>query len=436
MAPGRTIPKPIEDIILKAMAKEADKRFSTMAELCAALKAVLDEAVRSGAPLPAGVGASLNAGLAQPTAMDSVARPADQLPTMASRPMAAQPAAAGGVAAGYQPTMASVPPQQGQMAPPYQPTMASVPGGAAAVAPGAAAAAPGIAPSATSEVIPKTMFATGSGPAAAAAGAGVPTPMPMLTPVARPKKSNTGLIIGIVVGAVLLLGGGAVAAVVFWDKIVGDDGGGTAVAKGTGSGSGSAAAGTGSGTGTAAAAPKPDLSKVAVAEPKKDEPKVEPKDEPKKDEPKVEPKDEPKVEPKVEPKDEPKVEPKDEPKVEPKVIAKKKKGEKKSVEPKVEPKVIAKKGEPPEECCKIRVDSIPSDAAVLVNGAPAGRTPWVKKFGRNERVSVTLAKGGYLDTPISFTANENGTKRFKLKRRNLLGIPGGDPGAPGSDPFR
>jgi serine/threonine-protein kinase len=436
MAAGRTIPKPIEDIILKAMAKEADGRFSTMSELGTALKAVLDDAVRSGVPLPAGVGASVNAGLALPTAVDGVAPAPDALPTMASRPIAQA------AAAGYQPTMASVSPQQGQMAPPYQPTMASAPG--AVVAGGVAAAAPGapppLAPSGTSEVIPKTMFATGSGAAATAAGAGVPTPMPMPTPIkSTKKKSNTGLIIGIVGGVVLLLGGGAVAAVVFWDKIVGDDSGGTAAVKsGSGSGTGSAAAGTGTGTGAVAPA-KPDMTKVAVADPAKDGGQVEPKVEPK-DEPKVEPKDEPKVEPK----DEPKVEPKDEPKIEPKGIAKKKKGEKKAVEAKVEakvePKVIAKKKVEPkvvEECCKIRVDSIPSDAAVIINGRPSGaRTPWVKKFDRNERVSVTFAKGGYLDTAVSFTANENGTKKFKLKRRNLLGIPEGNPGAPGSDPFR
>ena len=55
MSPGRTIPIPIEDIILKAMAKEADHRYGSMRELQAALQEIysslgLKGAVRGPAP--------------------------------------------------------------------------------------------------------------------------------------------------------------------------------------------------------------------------------------------------------------------------------------------------------------------------------------------------------------------------------------------------
>jgi tRNA A-37 threonylcarbamoyl transferase component Bud32 len=437
VTPGRVIARPIEDIILKAMAKEADSRYATMKEMRDALKAVLDDTLRSeqaaavrgktvafGTPVPAPPsGGRVLPPSQQPTTDDLGAPPLQEAmqPTMASvAPQAGREASA---PMGYQPTMASVSPQAGREAPAgYQPTM--MPPGPTGVPVGQP-----VPEVVIPMAIPKTVMAS-SGQQAYAA----PLPTPM-TPSAAVRgvsegKSKTGLIVAIV-GGVVLVGGGAVAAVVFWDKIAGQEPQVT-IAGGTGT-----VAGTGSG-GSATTAPKPDVVKLAQVEPK-EEPKTEPKEEPT-EEPKTEPKEEPtagkkkkhgttvetKAEPKEEPKTEPKTEPKEKPKTEPK--------------PKAEPKHVAPKEEPKEECCTVRIDSIPSDALVMRSGKRLGRTPVVIKLDRGESVSVTFAKGGFVDTPFTFTASGNKTERVRLKKRSFGGpdnIPGAEPGGvPGSDPMR
>jgi hypothetical protein len=74
------------------------------------------------------------------------------------------------------------------------------------------------------------------------------------------------------------------------------------------------------------------------------------------------------------------------------------------------------------------------------SGKRLGRTPVVIKLDRGESVSVTFAKGGFVDTPFTFTASGNKTERVRLKKRSFGGpdnIPGAEPGGvPGSDPMR
>jgi serine/threonine-protein kinase len=371
--PGRVIPKPIEDIILKAMAKEPDKRFANMKEMADALRAVR-----------AGIAPSLAAA-----------------PRVTGSGRAAQVAPAGG-AVGYQPTMASVPPGAAPaQAVGYQATMASVP-------PGAAPGAP----------VPRTMVASAEQQAQYVPPPDVPvvaSPVPVApvipSPSPRPqkKKSYTGLIVAIV-SVVVLLGGSAIAAAIFWEKIFPPQG--TAGA-GEGTGTGTVATGTGAGTGSGmAVAPKPDLTKVALVDPKK-----------------------------VEPKDEPKVEPKDEPKVEPKGKKGKKKKGKVTVEPKDEPKVEPKVAKiakvVPKDCCRVRISTVPEGASVIVGGLKKGETPWVTKLPPGGQLTIKLAKGGHQEKTVTITASDNETKKFTLTRMKGPGfkMPGADPGVGGGDPF-
>ena len=80
---------------------------------------------------------------------------------------------------------------------------------------------------------------------------------------------------------------------------------------------------------------------------------------------------------------------------------------------------------------------MPSDARVFIRNKPVGRTPRVKKFRPGEQVTIKLAKGGRKDRTVTFTADDNTTKRFKLLKRALPGfkVPDSNPGASSGDPF-
>jgi tRNA A-37 threonylcarbamoyl transferase component Bud32 len=171
--PNRRVPPSLEELILKAMSKEVDRRYANMREIRAALMEV-----RAGLGLGPGTA-----------------------PGLAMAASASQP----GGDASYAGTMAA--------------PSGSIPGTA-----GPLAAAAGSSQAA----IPKTMIASARDvPVVAGAAAQVATqakpkmasgPVPLQS--VGGKKSRVGLIIGIV-AAVLVLGGGGAAAAIFWDDIVG-----------------------------------------------------------------------------------------------------------------------------------------------------------------------------------------------------------------------
>jgi len=70
---------------------------------------------------------------------------------------------------------------------------------------------------------------------------------------------------------------------------------------------------------------------------------------------------------------------------------------------------------------------------VMVRGLRKGRTPMTFTMRAGARKTVLIAKGGYKDRRVSFSAggpDENITKHFSLRRgtsRRRLGIPPSDP---------
>ncbi|MCK5797650.1 MAG: serine/threonine protein kinase, partial [Deltaproteobacteria bacterium] len=265
--PGRPVPPMMDDIILTAMAKEVDKRFSTMNALKGALLAFRE--AMHGPQAPKVVTGKISSADVAARVGAAGASPAGASPAGAS-PAGASPASA-----------ANTPTVGGDNAPPpaMAPTMASMPDASfsgaspsdalASPASPASSASPASPAPQDSGAIPKTMMATGQQAGAASAfqiSSSVPvvgsppsasTPVPIVptptatTPHRKAKKGKTGLIIGLV-AALLVIGGGAAAAVVFWDDIMGNaKDAGDVVAK-TGSGEGTAA-GSASGTGQAIA---------------------------------------------------------------------------------------------------------------------------------------------------------------------------------------
>ncbi|MCC6748969.1 MAG: serine/threonine protein kinase [Deltaproteobacteria bacterium] len=374
VSPGKAIPRPIEEIILKSMAKDPTQRFGSMQEVKEALLAV-SHGLAASAPAQAAY---------QPTRM-AAAMPGSMAPTMAA------------------------PGSTGPSLPP----------------------APVASPADSGAAIPKTVFAggaAGSAPAMPAVpvhpppGRPAPQPMPARAQSSSGKKSNTGLIIAIV-AVVVVLGGGAAAAAIFWDKI-------------TGKTDQPIAAGTG--TGTTPPATTPDAGKVASAtpdaaikvepvakvdppkgeEPKGEEPKgEEPKgEEPKGEEPKPKTK---KVLAKVAPKgEEPK--PKKEPKPE---VA-----EKKDPPPKPKPSITTV------TLATVPSDAAVIRDGQRVGRTPM---PFKLKPGESVRVMVARAgfKDQWVTVTAN---DEDRTMRVKLKKGfagGALGIPGSDPGAPSGKPF-
>jgi tRNA A-37 threonylcarbamoyl transferase component Bud32 len=200
ISPNRPVPPMMEQIILTAMAKEVDKRFNSMEAVGNSLRAFREEMLKAGGdPLKTGVTGKM-------PAMDQAALAAGggMAPPPAATP---QPHAATG-------------PHQGASG--VEVDMSS------------AGPAPTQAPAMSGGDIPKTMMAApGQSPAPSQGSLGPvvsaqqtpvpshpsPTPVPVvpspdpLSQPKKPKKSNTGLIIGIVAG-VLVLGGGGVAAAI------------------------------------------------------------------------------------------------------------------------------------------------------------------------------------------------------------------------------
>lgn len=182
MTPGRPVPPMMDDIIMTAMAKEVDKRFSTMNALKGALDA-FKEAL-TGANAPQVVTGRVNS---QEVAAAVAVNSASQ---------------------GIPKTMATGPGQ------------APITGPGAPPATNAPVTGPGMP---QNTPIPKTMMA--STQERAAAGASTAVTPPMVYSEGSKKKSKAGLIIGLVI-AFIVLGGGGAAAAVFWDDIMGKDDGG------------------------------------------------------------------------------------------------------------------------------------------------------------------------------------------------------------------
>ena len=184
VTPGKNIPQQVEEVILKAMAKEPEQRFATAAEM----RGVLDSVRETLAP---------GSGTYQPTPS---APPAIGVATGVAQP-GGQPSIPA--------TMAAVPTGPGMAAAPSGPQAAAIPATMAGVQTGPNPMAqpqtgPGMQPQVAGGY-PAT------GPGMQPGGAQVPVITAPVTPH-QPKKGNAGLIIGLIVGLVILLGGGGAAA--------------------------------------------------------------------------------------------------------------------------------------------------------------------------------------------------------------------------------
>jgi tRNA A-37 threonylcarbamoyl transferase component Bud32 len=415
MTPGRTIPQPIEDLILRAMAKEPGKRFASIREMGNVLRQLRDSIAPSVKGQPRMATLAFGSG-SSPAAQASPA-PGLQA-TVPDGPSV--PGFVQGPDVGTQPTVAAIDTGQGPAATP---------------APAVQTFRTGPGPAATPTPIPKTVMAgTDQQVAPAAVAPSVPVVPSNYGVAPPPAKSHAGLIVGLVVGGLLLLGGGGAAA---WYFLIHDKGPGpddTVVAAGTDSGT----AGTG-GTqvavagGTEAKSPEtksPETKSPETKSPetKSPETKTEPKRDPKRD-PKVEPKVEPKTEPKVEATTEPETKTEPEPKTEPK--------------PKPEPpKPRPEPPKPKKTHYEVKLVTVPAGARVRLNGKKTlGYTPLVLKLKPGQSMRLLFARGGHADKWVTLTGSADGTKTFRLAKRRFGGppdgIPGGDPGGmPGADPFK
>ena len=449
MTPGRTIPKPIEDIILKAMAKEPDQRHGTMLELRNELEQVLKSIGGASADAVAATMA-LGSGMAQtPTPAPvapagasgevPVARTAG--PGTGPGPGAVGPGP-GATGPGLQATVGDISgrmaaaPLPGQLPPGpevgTQPTVAAMdtgqgPAFTPPTGPGPAQQQPtpatpafqtGPGPAASPTPIPKTMMATSAQAAEAASAAVSPGPAQTAVPVvpsnygtgtsAPPaKKSNMGMIIGIIAAVVVVLGGGgATAAYLLYFAKNGDDG------------------------------PTP----IAQNDPQKD-PQADPKAGTA-DTPKPEPAD------KADAGGGTAVATKDTPDTteakaitdtdRPDPIAEKPEPRPRPVD---KPKPIDKPKPPPKTHFQVKLITVPANARVRLNGRKTlGRTPVTIKIKRGQTMRLLLAHGRCADRWVTITGNADVTKRIKLTKKRWGapdGIPGANPGGiPGANPFR
>ena len=410
MTPGRPVPPMMEDIILTAMAKEVDKRFSTMNALAGALSA-FSQALHSSQPPKAVTGRVAAADVA---ARAGLAAPPAVAPTMAAAPGAPAPTQGPGPVARLSTDEPSIP--KTMMA--TGPQMAAQGG----VQP---QAQPSFTPSVP--VVPTPASQLNMGPVPV-----VPSPTGQTAPK-KQKKSKTGLIIGLVV-ALLLVGGGAVAAVVFWDDIMGgkDPGKGTAVAgtaagtaEGTGSGSGQPiATNTGADAATKAAV-TPDAGSGATQDPgtgsgtgstvaQKD---PDPKDpDPGKKDPVV------KKDPVKPIKKDPIVK-KDPVKKDPVKPIKKD-----PVKPIKKDPVVKKDPVKPPQGCTVRLASRPTRARLISGGT--GFTPKTFKLDAGETLTVRLAKGGWREKSVTLSCARKKVT-VQLRKGFNLDVGGGNPGIPG-----
>ena len=393
VTPGRSIARPIEDVILKAMAKEPDQRYGSIREMGQALSQVLDElrgvrpevsakpaAAKPAATMAFGSGSGLAAPAPAAAAMAGHATVTDESAGLAPPRVMAPTASDLSMQATMLPPSISGPQQAPQASGPgpQQTPQASGPI-PFQTGPGPGAPTP----------IPKTMMASqmNQQPAAVAVSAGPAEAAPAIPVVAsnwgkppRAKKSNTGLIVGIVLGAVVVLGGGGAAAAYFLYFARQDL---PVVAEG----SGSTAPGTGTGTVAMAGStensgehPTPDKPDKPVATPDKPDTPIHKPDRP------ITPPDKPRP--------------------------------------------------PKKTIVDFRIVTVPSNARVRLNGRKTlGYTPLTIKLKPGQSMRVLLARGGYADTFITITGGEDdATQTIRLSRS--IGIPGANPGGvPGAAPF-
>ncbi len=78
---------------------------------------------------------------------------------------------------------------------------------------------------------------------------------------------------------------------------------------------------------------------------------------------------------------------------------------------------------------------MPSKASVFKGRRRIGRTPYTFKLKPGQSITVKVAKGGRKDQKVTLHGDRNHTKTVRLKKSGFDGIPGADPGIPGSDPF-
>lgn len=415
--PTRSIPKPIEEIILKAMAKEPDQRFSNMQAMRDALKLVQDTMLESNTGAKSAVKTLAFGSQAAAMAlngMDLQATISDTQIAEADMPLLQAAAAsynAAAQAAKAAPPLSSSASNAGDAA--YQATMASVPPPNNSV---------------EDSAIPKTILAP-TGPQDKVMPMATPLPMPGSTPVPTQEakaKNQRGLLIGIVVGAILLIGGGASAFFLLnkshksptppppssannpGDQIGAAEKQPVQDAAMTSDEQVAVAAVTGAVTGqdTDQKLPSPN-NKTGKAGQRLAIKKAGESQTATNDNTSAKPEPKPEPTPKT-----PDPDPKQAQGKVPKPLDKPVPPVPKPVEPKPEPNV---------ECCKVRVVSMPPDAAVFRDGRPIGRTPLVLKLDPGESVHLKLAKGGFKDRTYTFTANDNGTEKIRLTRQSFGG---------------
>ncbi|MCB9556569.1 MAG: protein kinase [Deltaproteobacteria bacterium] len=227
VTPGRAIPLPVEQLILKAMAKEPSKRFSSAAELKQALLAA---------------GQQLGPHVITPTQMGNAQTLA---PGAGIAKVGVPGTQIGAGAIGSQATIGQIPrpTPPGSAQPPLSPTpqgtpAAQWPSGGNGVVPPTIAAPQMTPPSGAGAAIPPTMLAAQAGaptpaglqaapvmPTPAVAGPGgfaAPATSPAFSSGLGQKKKKTGLIIALAI-TLVVLGGGAAAAALFWDELMGVD---------------------------------------------------------------------------------------------------------------------------------------------------------------------------------------------------------------------